>query len=101
MLAPLTQDLRYTLRLVRKSPGFFATVVALLGLGIGLNCAIFSLVDALLLRPLPVVPPNELVRLVQIAVCAAEAVFGIVLLATFAAVRAALRLNPASVLRED
>ena len=67
MFAPLIQDIRYTLRLARKSPGFFATVVALLGLGIGLNCAIFSLLDALLLRPLPVARPNELVRLVQIA----------------------------------
>lgn len=66
MLASLFQDIRYTLRLARKSPGFFATLVALLGLGIGLNCAIFTLVDALLLRPLPVVRPNELVRLVQV-----------------------------------
>jgi len=66
VLAPLFQDIRYTLRLARKSPGFFATVVVLLGLGIGLNCAIFSLVDALLLRSLPVARPNELVRLVQV-----------------------------------
>jgi len=40
----------------------------LLGLGIGLNCAIFSMLDALLLRPLPAWRPNELVRLVQVAV---------------------------------
>ena len=66
MLAALIQDVRYTLRLARKSPGFFATVIVLFGLGIGLNCAIFSLVDALLLRPLPVARPNELVRLVQV-----------------------------------
>ncbi len=66
-LASLIHDLRYTLRLSRKSPGFFATVILLLGLGIGLNCAIFSLLDALLLRPLPVARPNELVRLVQVA----------------------------------
>ena len=66
VLGRLIQDVRYTRRLARKSPGFFATVVVLLGLGIGLNCAIFSLVDALLLRPLPVARPNELVRLVQV-----------------------------------
>jgi len=66
VLAPLLHDVRYTLRLARKSPGFFVTVIALLGLGIGLNSAIFSLVDALLLRPLPVARPNELVRLVQV-----------------------------------
>jgi len=63
----LIKDVRYTLRLTRKSPGFFATVIMLLGLGIGLNSAIFSLLDALLLRPLPVARPNELVRLVQLA----------------------------------
>jgi len=67
VFGPLIQDIRYTLRLARKSPDFFATVIALLGLGIGLNCAIFSLLDALLLRPLPVARPNELVRLVQVA----------------------------------
>lgn len=66
-MASLIRDVRYTLRLARKSPGFFATVILLLGFGIGLNCAIFSLLDALLLQPLPVARPNELVRLVQIA----------------------------------
>lgn len=88
MFVALIQDVRYARRLARKSPVFFATVVVLLGLGIGLNCAIFSLVDALLLRPLPVERPNELVRLVA-------------LLATLAAARAPLALNPASLLRED
>ena len=61
------QDVRYTARLMRKSPGFSVCVVALLGLGIGLNSAIFTLLDALLLRPLPVKKPAELVRLVQIS----------------------------------
>jgi len=60
------QDVRYAVRLIRKSPGFSAFVVTLLALGIGLNSAIFSLLDALLLRPLPVRQPGELVRLVQV-----------------------------------
>jgi predicted permease len=66
MVASLFQDIRYTLRLSRKSPGFFACVILLLALGIGLNSAIFSLLNALLLRPLPVKEPDRLVRLVQV-----------------------------------
>jgi putative ABC transport system permease protein len=60
------QDVRYTTRLARKSPGFSVCVIVLLGLGIGLNSAIFTLLDALLLRPLPVKKPAELVRLAQV-----------------------------------
>jgi len=66
VVTTLFQDIRYTLRLSRKSPGFFACVILLLALGIGMNSAIFSLLDALLLRPLPVKEPYQLVRLVQI-----------------------------------
>lgn len=61
------QDVRYTARLARKSPGFSLCVVVLLALGIGLNSTIFTLLDALLLRPLPVKKPTELVRLVQVS----------------------------------
>ncbi len=61
------QDVRYTARLTRKSPGFSLCVVILLALGIGLNSAIFTLLDAFLLRPLPVKKPEELVRLVQVS----------------------------------
>ncbi|HEV2689612.1 MAG TPA: ABC transporter permease [Bryobacteraceae bacterium] len=60
------RDLLYALRLIRKSPLFSLYVIAPLALGIGLNGAIFLLLDALLLRPLPVKNPENLVRLVEV-----------------------------------
>jgi len=55
------RDLRVTLRSFRQKPGFTLVVVLSLALGIGANTAIFSLVDAILLRPLPVPHPHDLV----------------------------------------
>lgn len=60
-LERLGQDLRYALRNMRHSPGFTATAIVSLALGIGANTAIFSLIDALMLRWLPVRDPQELV----------------------------------------
>lgn len=59
----LRQDLRYAFRTLLARPGFTAVVVVTLGLGIGTNSAIFTLVNAIMFKPLPVYAPEELVNI--------------------------------------
>jgi predicted permease len=62
-LETFVQDLRYALRMLRKSPGFTAVAVLTLALGIGANTAIFTLLDGLILRDLSVSRPEQIVHL--------------------------------------
>lgn len=68
-LEQIGQDVRYALRQLKRTPGFTATAVLTLALGIGANAAIFTLVDAIMMRTLPVTDPKTLVRLGDTSDC--------------------------------
>jgi predicted permease len=61
-LETFAQDVRFALRLIRRAPGFAAVAVLTVALGIGVNAAIFTIVNAVLLKPLPYAEPHRLVR---------------------------------------
>ena len=82
-MARLPQDLRHAFRMLRNKPAFTAVAILTLALGIGANTAIFSVVDASILRPLPYSAPGRLVMVKEwipkaipdpIPVCAPDAV---------------------------
>ncbi|HEV7785208.1 MAG TPA: ADOP family duplicated permease, partial [Thermoanaerobaculia bacterium] len=72
-MSTVGQDLRYSLRTLCKSPGFAVAAVGILALGIGANTALFSVVDAVLLRPLPFPEPGRMMRLQEAPPPPAEA----------------------------
>jgi hypothetical protein len=59
-MSTLLQDLRYAVRRLRQSPGFTLACVITLALGIGANTSIFTLIDAVMLKSLPVASPKQL-----------------------------------------
>jgi hypothetical protein len=68
----LLQDLRYALRQMRLSPGFTTTAILTLAIGIGATTAIFTLVNAIMLKSLPVVEPSSLYRIGDTDECCSE-----------------------------
>ncbi len=69
MISTFLQDLRFAVRQLRKTPGFTTTAILTLAIGIGANAAVFTLVNAVLLKNLPVAKPEDLVKLGDVNMC--------------------------------
>src|SRR5581483_5764857 len=67
-MTSIFQDLRYASRQLRKNPGFTAVTVLTLALGIGVNAAMFAVIDGVLLRPFPFPKPNQVVEMSEASV---------------------------------
>ena len=65
MIETIAQDLKYAVRSLRRTPGFAVAAIVTLALGIGANSAIFTLLDAVMLKPLNVPAPQDLVALYE------------------------------------
>ena len=75
MIDTIRQNIRYALRLWTRRPAFAAVAILTLALGIGANTAIFSVINAIMLRPLPVERPTELISLETVYPDSVESVF--------------------------
>ena len=64
-MATFTRDLRYAVRMLRKSPGYTSVAILTLAISIGANTAIFSFVDGVLLKPLPYRDADRIVRVLE------------------------------------